>query len=382
MAYLPKVGNGMSETILVLEDDRSLMEGIRDMLELAGYTVLTAGNGVEGLRVMQSVGTIPNLIVSDIMMPEMDGYAFLDAVQKNVQWIDIPFIFLTAKGEKEDVREGRLLGVDDYVIKPFDADDLMNRIAGKLRRSQILRASAEGRIGEMKRRILTILHHEFRTPLTYVVAYADLLNRDVNEMSLTEVKELLGGVNSGAERLRRLIENFMLLVELEMGEVATTFAWRKKVISDVQTLLYTAVETCGIYAQEKNVRVEVATMPSALPQIVGDEQYLQVVISRLLDNAIKFSDKPNSTVMVRVAPGKERLYFSVIDHGRGIPAAEFDKIFEPFYQIDRGRYEDQGAGTGLAIVKRVVDLHHGEIKVESTVGLGSTITVGIPVAQD
>lgn len=344
MAYLSKVGNGMSETILVLEDDRSLMEGIRDMLELAGYTVLTASNGVEGLRVMQNADVMPNLIVSDIMMPEMDGYAFLDAVQKNVQWIDIPFIFLTAKGEKEDVREGRLLGVDDYVIKPFDADDLMNRIAGKLRRSQILRASAEGRIGEMKRRILTILHHEFRTPLTYVVAYADLLNRDVNEMSLPEIKELLGGVNSGAERLRRLIENFMLLVELEMGEVATTFAWRKKVISDIQTLMYAAVETCSIYAQEKNVRVEVATMPSALPPIVGDEQYLQVVVSRLLDNAIKFSDKPNSTVMLRVAPGKERLYFSVIDHGRGIPAGEFDKIFEPFYQIDRGKYEDQALG--------------------------------------
>lgn len=382
MAYLSKVGNGMSETILVLEDDRSLMEGIRDMLELAGYTVLTASNGVEGLRVMQNADVMPNLIVSDIMMPEMDGYAFLDAVQKNVQWIDIPFIFLTAKGEKEDVREGRLLGVDDYVIKPFDADDLMNRIAGKLRRSQILRASAEGRIGEMKRRILTILHHEFRTPLTYVVAYADLLNRDVNEMSLPEIKELLGGVNSGAERLRRLIENFMLLVELEMGEVATTFAWRKKVISDIQTLMYAAVETCSIYAQEKNVRVEVATMPSALPPIVGDEQYLQVVVSRLLDNAIKFSDKPNSTVMLRVAPGKERLYFSVIDHGRGIPAGEFDKIFEPFYQIDRGKYEDQGAGTGLAIVKRVVALHRGDIKVESTVGVGSTITVGILIAHD
>lgn len=370
----------MTATILVLEDDRPLMEGIRDMLELQGYRILTALNGVEGLRVMQSSPTLPDLIVSDIMMPEMDGYQFLEAVQSNSQWVDIPFIFLTAKGEKEDVREGRMLGADDYVVKPFEADDLVVRIASKLRRSRQLRQSQETRVTDIKRRILTILHHEFRTPLTYVVAYADLLNRDLSEMTYDDIKEFLGGVNSGAERLRRLVENFILLVELETGEVASTFAWRKRPITDIAGILVGAQENVQPFAAERGVALTIVP-PGNLPPIVGDAEYIKIVLTRLLDNAIKFSDKPNSSVRLSATPGERHVYFHVADHGRGIPAQEQPHIFEVFYQIDRQKFEDQGAGAGLAIVKRIVDLHAGTITVQSTPGDGTTFTVGIPLAE-
>ncbi|MCS6871502.1 MAG: response regulator [Anaerolineae bacterium] len=371
----------MTATILVLEDDKPLMEGIRDMLELQGYRILTATNGVEGLRVMQSSSKPPDLIVSDIMMPEMDGYRFLEAVQSNPKWVDIPFIFLTARGDKEDVREGRMLGADDYVIKPFDADDLIVRIASKLRRSRQLRQTQETRLAEIKRRILNVLHHEFRTPLTYVVAYSDLLEGDISSMSLDEIKELLSGVSSGAQRLRRLVENFILLVEIETGEAAATFAWRKHPIPDITSILSAVRENAQYALEVAKVRVTLEIVPpSNLPLLISDEEFLKIVLTRLLDNAIKFSDKPDSVVTLSTSFDDRYVYFHVTDRGRGIPQEELPKIFEIFYQIDRHKFEDQGIGAGLTIVKHIVEMHSGVIHVQSRLGEGSTFTIGIPRA--
>jgi DNA-binding response OmpR family regulator len=228
-------------TILVVEDDRNLMQGICDILELQEYRVLTAANGLGGLDVMNSCTPPPDLIVSDIMMPGMNGYEFFEAVRNDERWMTIPFIFLTAKSEKADVRAGKSMGADDYVIKPFDAEDLVIAVDAKLRRSKELDRVRDLHISDIKRQIMIILNHEFRTPLTFVVAYADMLHRDADELSYDEIKTFLNGVNAGADRLRRLIENFILLVELETGEAVRTFGWRKRPFCDYQALFAEAM---------------------------------------------------------------------------------------------------------------------------------------------
>src|SRR5262245_37756933 len=100
--------------ILIVEDDANLLDGIRTILELDHYAVVTAENGVQALHVLRTQPTPPELIVSDIMMPQMDGIEFLQQVRKETRWVAIPFIFLTARGEKSDVQRGKRLGVDDY----------------------------------------------------------------------------------------------------------------------------------------------------------------------------------------------------------------------------------------------------------------------------
>ncbi|MBN1967052.1 MAG: response regulator, partial [Anaerolineae bacterium] len=215
-------------TILVVEDDLHLMEGIRDILEINGYDVLTAKHGANGLDVLRAQACPPDLIVSDIMMPRMDGYEFFKAVRAVEDWVAIPFIFLTAKGERDDIRRGKRLGVEDYVVKPFDADDLLVAVAAKLDRKRQLDAVWKGEVADVKQRIVTILNHEMRTPLTYLVAYSDLLNQDADTLRSDDMRGFLRGINAGASRLRRLVENFILLVELETGEAEATFAWRKR----------------------------------------------------------------------------------------------------------------------------------------------------------
>jgi DNA-binding response OmpR family regulator len=123
------------QRILVVEDRVPLLVAIQDILETEGYSVLTATNGVDALQVMEDEDACPDLILSDILMPQMDGYTLYEAVRARPEWASIPFIFLTAKAEREDVSKGRELGVEDYIIKPFEPDDLLLAVRTRLERS-------------------------------------------------------------------------------------------------------------------------------------------------------------------------------------------------------------------------------------------------------
>jgi signal transduction histidine kinase len=369
------------ETILVVEDDTNLLSGIRDILELEQYKILTASDGVEGLRILQQMITPPDLIVSDIMMPRMDGIEFLTKVRKEDRFVSVPFIYLTAKSEKRDVQRGKELGVDDYVIKPFNADELLVAVRSRLNRAADMERVQAGRESELKRNILTILNHEFRTPLTFIVAYADMLNDYADGTAngkgeQAEMLNFLQGVKSGADRLQYLIENFIMLVELETGSARKNYEWRRQPITDVHALLQSAVHRA---AANHDSRHQVKIMvENDVPEFVGDEEYLVLAIAHLVDNACKFSPE-TTTIQVGARYEDHSVRLWVKDKGRGIPVDEREKVWDDFYQIDRAYYEDQGAGAGLAIVKGIAELHGGGAELKSQVQMGSTFTIDIPL---
>jgi len=129
----------MKETILVVEDNPVLREGLSDILSWDGYTVLSAPDGHQALEQMETLH--PDLILSDIAMPVMDGYAFFQAVRARPEWFTIPFIFLTARGEKEDILIGKNLGAEDYLVKPLTRDELLTAVSARLARSQEIRVA-------------------------------------------------------------------------------------------------------------------------------------------------------------------------------------------------------------------------------------------------
>jgi len=371
----------MKQTILVIEDDPILLEGIRDILGLAGYHVLAANNGLEALQALEGQER-PDLIISDIMMPRMNGYSFYEAVRAHPEWVAIPFIFLTARGEKADVRLGKQLGVDDYIVKPFEAEDLLVAIAAKLRRTAELRAVQEQEIASLKRSILTMLNHEFRTPLTYIMAYAEMLSEDSVNADYSEAsqfREFLQGIRKGSHRLQRLVEDFIFLVELETGEARKTYEARRRIVADLRQLIAGVVADWAEVATARNLNL-VTDVPECLPPILADTEYLRNALERLLDNACKFSW--HGTIEVRACdheePGGRAVCIAVSDQGIGIAADDLPHIFSPFYQGDRAKTEQQGSGSGLAIAKGIVELHGGHIEVESQPGVGSTFTIVLP----
>lgn len=362
--------------VLVVEDDVRLLSSVKDILELEGYIVRTAKNGLEALELLQSDPTVaPHVIVSDIMMPKMDGYDFLKHVRREDRWVQVPFIFLTAKSEPEDMHKGQILGADIYLTKPFDARSLIVAVEASLRRQEDIRRVKEDELMGQKRKILTILNHEFRTPLTLVVAYSEMLKEfEPGHSTHDELMTFLHGLNSGADRLRRLVENFIVLVELDSDEAAKTVEWRKRPVDNIQYLLDDAVRQVAAHWPCQYV----TDIAPGMPAPTFDVQYMTIALRELLDNAGKFSEE-GSTVVIKVLAEGGDVVFQVIDAGRGIPEAELDNVWKPFYQINREMYEDQGAGSGLAIVAGIVNLHEGSYSITSEVGKGTTVTIRLPM---
>lgn len=125
------------KTLLLIEDNKDMRENIAEILDLSGYKVLSAKNGKVGVDIAKK--EIPDLIICDIMMPELDGYGVLNMLSKNEDTANIPFIFLTAKAEKNDFRKGMNLGADDYITKPFNDDELLKAIETRLNKHEILK---------------------------------------------------------------------------------------------------------------------------------------------------------------------------------------------------------------------------------------------------
>ena len=367
-----------SETILVVEDDPAVLDVLKEMLETAGFRVATGKNGVQGLAALASAR--PDLVISDISMPEMDGYRFYEAVRAQPQWVGLPFIFLTGKGDDDEIREGRRLGVDDYLVKPVREADLLVAVRARLDRHAALEALRDQQVQDVKRTILRTLNHELRTPLTYLAGYAELLKELGPELSAEKIRLSVDGILAGSQRLVQLVEDLVLLVDLQTGAARSTWERERRRIEDLPVLLAQLVEREVAARADPQRDGEGRAWLPLLPCVVGQTELLLGAVSRLVDNAIKFSKKSGGEVVLSARPGGHGVVLEVRDTGIGMPAEELDRISEMFYQIDRATLEQRGSGVGLTIVRGIVALHGGELTVESEVGKGSTARVDLPTA--
>jgi signal transduction histidine kinase len=313
------------------------------------------------------------------MMPEMDGYELFKEVRAHPEWLSIPFIFLTAKGQKVDIRLGKTLGAEDYLVKPFDWEDLLVAVKSRLERFQGLRQASQNELTTLKNRILNTLSHEFRTPLTYITGYTDLLQDE--DLTPEELQQFLKRLQSGSTRLSRLVEDFLFLVSLEVGEAAFAYKLQRDQFAEWQTIVDRVLANYAEKAAAHQATL-VADVSPGLPLTTLHAVYVESAVSRLVDNAIKFTLNKPGEVRVRVSAEDGGIQIAVSDQGIGVSAENQPLIFEPFQQIDRDTHEQQGAGVGLAIVKGIVDLHGGRVNVNSVPGEGSTFTVWLPLVSE
>ncbi|MBN1179512.1 MAG: hybrid sensor histidine kinase/response regulator [Anaerolineae bacterium] len=367
----------MGAHLLVVEDHRPLLGALKDILEAEGYTISTAADGVQALELMETF--IPDLILADIMMPRMDGYTFYAAVRARSEWTPIPFIFLTAKGEQEDVLKGKGMGAEAYIIKPFDTRDLIVTIRSRLERAQAIRTSAETEFDRLKQQIITALGHELRTPLTYVTGYTELALEEAPSLDPDAFQGFLMGIKKGADRLTHLVEDLILLMNLDLGKAQQEFEQSAQVHTDLNSVVRRVVDTHVEEAHQKGVTLELECAPQ-LPAVRLYDLYLSDALRRLVENGIKFSCQDGKHVIVRTRSNDAGVEISVADNGRGIPGEALAHLFERFRQVGRDQWEQQGVGLGLSIVKALVELHGGQVTVESEAGKGSTFIISLPAA--
>ena len=341
--------------ILLVEDDHLLRETIRDILELAGHEVALAGNGHEACAQLHA--PLPDLILTDIMMPTMDGFTLLSEVRTRFPWHEMPVVFMSAKAEQADVRQGMAMGADDYVVKPFAPDDLLKTVALRLERLNQLRTIQV----ERDHFLFRTMPHELRTPLCGILGYSELMMASAasgKALNLDETREYGELILRSGERLLALIEKFMLINELSMqgntAKAART-AWES---TDWEDQLSIQVKRLAEhYGRPNDLTISLA---GGTPKVPGD--LLSQVAAALVDNAFKFSRAGTPVCVLTMMKQGSSCVVEVTDHGLGFPTKRLKEI-RPFHQFDRAHLEQQGAGTGLACATTFARLVGGELSV-------------------
>jgi two-component system sensor histidine kinase/response regulator len=374
---------GMQATILFVEDNEELRENAAMVLELEGYVVRVARDGREALDMLDN-GLLPNLIVSDIMMPRMNGHEFFQAVRKRSDLKAVPFIFLTARGSRQDISTGRLLGADDYLVKPFDPEEFLIAVQNKLQRVADLREQVAEDLNDARRVLVQLLSHELRTPLTYVTGgfalLAEELEAQQEQQASKDVRISLDLIQSGTQRLNRLAEQMVLYSEIISGFVAHQVRTSGEGL-DLNHLVADALTLMDHLAQEHQITVRRIEAAEGTPIVYGLRDILVTALAEVIRNAIQYSPEGEE---IEVITACEEGYgvLTVIDHGPGIHFEDQETIWEVLIQSGRHRTEQQGVGMGLPIVKGIIAAHNGDIFLYSTPGAGTEVSLRLPLSSN
>jgi two-component system sensor histidine kinase/response regulator len=373
--HLSKVPNNSMETILVVEDNLIVLESIAESLRISGYNVLQAINGLEAIPLAQKY--LPHIILSDIMMDEMDGYTLLNELRTDPATALIPFLFMSAKTDFDDIRFAMNLGADDYITKPFTPTSLVTTIKTRLSKYALMQSAVHDKIKQLTENLAYAMPHELRTPMTAIMGCADLIKRNIDPLNTEEILLCSELIDTSVRRLYRLIEQFNHYAQLTLIEAEVHR--RKQLYSQItmyagDTIHEFVIEEATRNARNEDVIVENAIGDAILPI---KSYYLEMIVREVLNNAFKFS--PTGTP-VQVVLSKTSAHYSVIIHdkGRGISKQHIRNI-EAFTQFDRQQYEQQGVGLGLALVKKILDLYSGKFMMQSEQGKGTTVQMTLPL---
>ncbi len=359
--------------ILVIENEEAIRENILELLEIEEFETLQAPNGKIGLEVAQEHH--PDLILCDVMMPELDGYGVLEALRKEEETQRIPFIFLTAKADKLDLRKGMELGADDYLTKPFSPDELLKAIATRLEKQAALEKYSQHQLEELRSNITHSLPHELRTPLNGILGSTELLLEDLEEMEMGEIREMIEQIHISGQRLYRLIMNFLLYAELELisADPKRVAALRKmKTLSTLTTITKPIVNQATEAQRETDLSINLEDTTVA----IGEHQ-LRKIVEELTDNALKFSP-PGKMIEINGCVKENYFLLSIKNLGRGMTPEQIAHI-GAHIQFERKLYEQQGSGLGLAIIQKLVALHDGKLMIESPSPEETLVTVYFPL---
>jgi signal transduction histidine kinase len=370
--------NTYKQTILVVDDlpeNIDLLDGILR----PQYKVKAALNGENALKIAFS--DPPDLILLDIMMPEMDGYAVCEQLKADAQTCDIPVIFISALEEMEDKVKAFYVGGVDFIMKPFQAEEVLVRVETHLSLRNMQKRLQEQNI-QLQRyatelqdanaelaQYAYVVSHDLKAPLRAIHNYARFLREDLEPLLHEEHRIYLDGLSQAVQEADTLIKDILELSRIERGtresEVVDIGAWLRSLIS---SLLF-----------PPDVKI---IMKDDWPMLAIEPVIFRQIFQNLLSNAVKFNTSPHKQVELDWGESEEGGYeFSVRDNGIGIDSEFQTRIFQMFRRLHT-REEFEGTGIGLAIVKKAVSKLRGTIRVESEPGKGSSFFVTLPIPHE
>ncbi|MBV4356103.1 ATP-binding protein [Pinibacter aurantiacus] len=401
--------NGKKYRVLVVDDNSDMRDYVGRLLNKE-YEVVTAENGKDALGKIYHQR--PDLILSDIMMPVMDGIELLHAVKGSPSTDTIPVIFISARAGEEARIEGYNIGADDYLVKPFSSKELLARVRSQLKIANMhkeVNDALENKVNERTKELQKasekleqintelrrtnkeleqfafVSSHDLQEPLRKIQTFADLINRNIEQPAF-DVKRYLEKINASAERMSILIKD--LLNFSKLSKINEEF-----VQTDLNKILQDVISDFEVLIKQKNAEIKFTSLPiiKAIPLQMNQLFY------NLISNGLKFSNRERPVIEIKcaveegknivngkcdLAKDQSYLHLSFKDNGIGFDQSYADQIFTIFQRLNNDKQRFSGTGIGLAICKKIVENHRGCIAAHGAENAGATFDIYLPVAND
>lgn len=352
---------GIKKSIYIIDDVHENLQVLGNILKNDGYNISVARNGkqaLEGINIK-----LPDLILLDISMPEMDGYEVCKELKSQKETAEIPVIFLTARTHPVDIVKGFKVGGVDYITKPFNSEELLSRIKTHLELKKAREELLE--INATKDKFFRIIGHDLKSPLSVLINFTSLLVEKMDTFSQEEMKKILVQLNEHSLATYKLLENLLSWSKSQSGNID----FKPEKIK-INKLINETIHFFKNEAKNKSIHLENEINGNCIA--FADKNMINSVLRNLFSNAIKFTFKGGKvTTKCREINGVVEI--AVIDTGMGISPDAFDKLFkiETHYST-QGTANEKGSGLGLILCKEFIEKHEGKIWVESKKGEGSS----------
>jgi signal transduction histidine kinase len=362
----------ISQSILIVDDTPANLNVLSTMLSQRGYKVRPAISG--SLALMSVTRDLPDLILLDIRMAEMDGYEVCRRLKADERTRDVPVIFISALDDIEDKLRAFQSGGVDYITKPFQVEEVLARVQAHItlqdqRRRIAAQLAQIEQLSHFKDELLRVVSHDLKNPIGAVMGYAELLREESGE---AEVADYAARILKSAQFMNALVNDLLTLSHAE-GDFPLDLHR-----GDLNDLVASCLPAHELAAQEKQIALH-WTPASAPLHAQFDPMRLSQVLNNLISNAIKYTPA-GGTVKIAARGSDKMSVISVADTGFGIPDADLPRIFDKFYRVNTKEHlAVTGTGLGLPIAKAFIEKHGGQIGVTSAVGAGSTFTVSLPL---
>ncbi len=359
------------DRILAVDDTPDNLALIETILEDEGYEIILVSSGAAALAQVEK-SPPPDLILLDIMMPEMDGYEVTRRIRQNPKLPYIPILLLTAH-HASDVVQGLESGADDFVRKPVDVDELAARVRSLLR----LKHSIDEReqLSLQRQDFIAHLTHDLRTPLVAADNMLKLFGQEAFCPLSADMHEAIAAMIRSNYHLMQIVDTLLEVQCYEAG--AKTLTFMECNLGEIATEV---VQELKHLAQSKGLTLTVNTSdPQATAaKVSGDYLELRRMITNLVGNAIKFTEQGSIDISVTVPAPQDQVIVEIRDTGPGISDQELAQLFQRFR---KGAHQQSGSGLGLHLVSRIVQAHQGTITVESQPDQGSVFTICLPTQR-
>lgn len=364
-------------TILVVDDIMTNVILLQAMLKHNKYKTITAMSGTQGIEKIKLYK--PDLILLDVMMPDMTGFEVSQIIKSDPETKDIPIIFITALTDPSNIVEGFKSGGNDYITKPFNAEEVLTRIIHQLSivasRKIILRQTEELRkVIEGRDRLYSVIAHDLRSPLGSMMMALNMMNQCITEKEIgPDMYELLSSTNQTAEELFSLLDNLLKWTKNQLGKL-------NMVIQDFDfgKMVSGVVDILASMASLNGIKLNFICDGEFI--VKGDIDMTKTVIRNLILNALKFSPN-NSSIDVHTYTKDGEAICDVIDHGIGISEKNQELLRGADSFTTAGARQEEGSGLGLQLCREFVQKNNGKFWFTSKEGLGSTFSFSYPLTN-